>query len=201
MLPVLSYLLLLVPASEKYMCNLGKFLFIELEGNRWISIVVSALKKIWRRLVPGNKWLGIGKIEVHAYALSALSARRLLTYPRHLQQPIAQSWTAFHSKDVCVFSTKNGNIWKYEILLTKKLSVRKVPRTQIRSSEQLLAARDHSSPHGRLECPGLTAFNAQHGRERHGDGMGTSCYVWVGLKFAFETARPKLLLKSFHCHI
>ena len=61
--------MLLVTVSEKYSCNLGKFLFIELDGSRSISIVVSAVTWICRRLVPGNELLAIGKMVVHAYDL------------------------------------------------------------------------------------------------------------------------------------
>jgi hypothetical protein len=91
--------MLLVTASEKFICKLGKFLFIELDGNRWIPIVVSAVTWIWRRLVPGHKLLGIGKMVVHVYALSSSSVRRLLIYPRHLLQPDVQSSTTCHSKE------------------------------------------------------------------------------------------------------
>ena len=90
--------MLLVTSSQKYSCNLGKFLFIELDGNFSISIVVSAVTWILRRLVPGNVLLGIGKKVVYAYALSALSVRRLLNYPRHVMQPDVQSCTNAHSK-------------------------------------------------------------------------------------------------------
>jgi len=101
--------MLLVTASDKYNRNQGTFLFIELDGSGSISIVVSAVTWICRKLVPGNKLLAIVKMLVHAYDISFVCPKT-----GNLSAPFtAARCFRLHSLTLqgCVFSTKSGTIW------------------------------------------------------------------------------------------